>query len=155
MFAEIAMAMAMRSIQAVAIPPPACASVDLQAFPCPPGTVVQTFTDPAPLAEDDPGWDCRTMGNGVCGPGGDPVHPEAWTVDGYVRNEAAARCLAEKRSFGTDADCAALYEDDGVRWGQTVTVRCPDGSAVTDDLAVIVAWFTFSPEVVDRGCTYL
>lgn len=29
--------------------------------------IQRNFQD-APVAEDDPGWDCETMGNGVCGP---------------------------------------------------------------------------------------
>lgn len=35
-------------------------------------------TPAAPIQEDEPGWDCLTMGNRVCGPkAGDEV--EAWT----------------------------------------------------------------------------
>ncbi|GAA2812984.1 hypothetical protein GCM10010470_55520 [Saccharopolyspora taberi] len=32
-------------------------------------TIVPTLTEPDRTEEDEPGWDCRTMGNRLCGPG--------------------------------------------------------------------------------------
>ncbi|HEV2122950.1 MAG TPA: hypothetical protein VGW38_09265 [Chloroflexota bacterium] len=34
---------------------------------------------PAPIMEDDPRWDCRTMGNLTCGPGA--PHPAGYYGD--------------------------------------------------------------------------
>lgn len=131
---------------------PVCATADPTAFPCPAIPVAPLLEQATALAEDDPGWDCRTNGNGVCGYGYDPAYPGSWTVDGLPYNEAAARCVAAERSGLPHEDCGALYEDTGERSGLLVTVRCADGHAFTEDYTQAMAWFVFTPDARDRGC---
>lgn len=33
------------------------------------------------ISEDESGWDCATMGNGICGPS---IDPAAWDLGAYV-----------------------------------------------------------------------
>ncbi len=55
--------------------------------------------------EDEPGWDCRTMGNGVCGPG--QVHPAGC----YVRSGKRAGVLLRPWDAAMAAD--PHYRPDG------------------------------------------
>lgn len=145
MFSEIAIAFALRAAEATARTiPPACATIDATAFPCPDGTVVQTFTDPMPSiemdtdgvvrtyyppaeTEDDPGWDCRTQGNHVCGVGYDPDHPGNPTVYGVpvdtLRQAQALSCIIGS-ALGTGSD-SCLYFD-----GPTMNVLIDTGAAM-------------------------
>lgn len=41
---------------------------------------------PTPITEDDPRWDCATMGNGICGPTADTA--AAWEVFDYAGGPA-------------------------------------------------------------------
>jgi hypothetical protein len=43
-------------------------ALDLHTLASPPSPSSPAVT-PAPLQEDDPGWDCATMGDKLCGPG--------------------------------------------------------------------------------------
>lgn len=73
---------------------PLCATTDPVRFPCPAG-VPTTIVVPT---EDSPSWDCRYDGNGVCGVGHDPNHPDSWTVDGVPVDQATGVCAARVRS---------------------------------------------------------
>ena len=80
----------------------------------PPDPVTVSVTIPAwadaGLSEDDPGWNCLTMGNRVCGPEYGPVTTE----------------LADVLAEGDDPDRvweACVY----AATGDVLTIACPDG----------------------------
>lgn len=57
------------------------------------------------IQEDDPGWNCKTMGNGVCG-------PNFWNDPRYQSYDAAFTCFAE-----------IDYTYPNMAWGDRV-IRC-------------------------------
>lgn len=65
-------------------------------------------SEPVTITEDSPGWDCETMGNGICG----PVNGLPATLDGapIVTATDVAKC-ADRLGGMTDANlaqCASL-----------------------------------------------
>lgn len=63
------------------------------------------------ISEDDPRWNCLTMGNGVCGPDYRPVDAE----------------LSDALSEG---EVAKDYTSCLVREGDTTYIVCPDGQVL-------------------------
>lgn len=51
------------------------------------GRPSSSFTSVPPrITEDDPRWDCATMGNKVCGPAGAPAHADMAALSGWCAN---------------------------------------------------------------------
>lgn len=70
-----------------------------------PGEVTPDTDDATEVNEDDPGWDCRTMGNGVCGPGA------TYAAGCYVRRGVDARTMIRPWDAAMAAD--PHYRPDG------------------------------------------
>lgn len=69
------------------------------------------------IAEDDPAWNCLTMGNRTCGPDYVPVDAEM--------ADALMEASDQPVTYRWEA-CLADYGTDGA-----YTVVCPDGTVVT------------------------
>lgn len=70
------------------------------------------------IEEDDPRWDCATMGNKVCG-WKDPLLKQGW--------EPVSQELADALAEGEEAGSTRDWEDCLVRYGDTTWIRCEDG----------------------------
>lgn len=72
---------------------------------------------PPLMAEDDDGFDCRTMGNYVCGYGADRYHPEAITFLGEpvddLRTAHALSCTLGAAT-GAGSDSCLIFTDPAV-----------------------------------------
>lgn len=75
-------------------------------------TTSTTIDSDDPIFEDDPRWNCLTMGNHICGPNYQPV------------DQPLADALAE----GDKPDATTYdWESCLVSYGDTMIVVCPDG----------------------------
>lgn len=87
--------------------------------PEPTPTPTVTVTAPAQVAEDDPDWNCLTMGNHSCS-------PEDWKpVEESVLSDGSA--LLDVLTEGDRQDWTGCL----VRWGDTTKIVCPDGYVET------------------------
>lgn len=85
-------------------------------------TVTKTIAPTPTIEEDDPRWNCMTMGNRICGPDWEPVKPE----------------LGDALSEGSDKpftfrweDCKVKWEnEDGTAYSDATIVVCPDGDVI-------------------------
>jgi len=99
------------------------------------------WAEPVKIAEDDPGWDCRTMGNRLCGPasGFDTswisywTDPElGWASEYVVQNEMVwepvTSELGDALAEGSAPDATTRdWEACAVAYGETTVIACPDG----------------------------
>ncbi len=115
----------------------------------PDGTDVRLVSDPAPLDqdgpdEDQPGWDCRKQGNGVCGPGAD--HPAGC----YVRSGKRAGVMIRPWDAAMAADTHYRPDGCGVRTARDRAMdRRLDGTVgqlcAGNDRGGVTCWFADQP----------
>lgn len=93
----------------------------------PVNTPTVTVTASPTIHEDDPGWDCETMGNRVCGPAEPTIYVDgpAWSP---VTPELAD-ALAEGDDTAPENATTREWETCLVHGypGDAITVVCPDG----------------------------
>jgi hypothetical protein len=94
----------------------ACASPYAPQGGSPLPTTSTTIDNDDPIFEDDPRWNCLTMGNRTCGPNYQPV------------DQPLADALAEGAK-----DDATTYDWESclVAYGDTTIIVCPDGYVET------------------------
>lgn len=70
------------------------------------GRDAATHTQPVPLDDTSPGWNCATMGNRLCGaPGGSPVHLLTERIE-----EARRACADNVGPYvGIESQCVPDY----------------------------------------------
>lgn len=81
--------------------------------------VVLETVGTAAVQEDDPRWNCMTMGNRICGPNWKPVPQEL--------GDALAEGVSEAPENADTRDWEACLVDEG----DTTYIVCPDGYTMT------------------------
>ena len=76
-----------------------------------PSPVVSHTVSPSTISEDDPNWNCLTMGNKICGPTWETIKLHSTTELALKNSEDATQDWSK---------CLIHFDD-------TTTIVCPDG----------------------------
>lgn len=88
------------------------------------GTPTQS-TAPVVVEEDDPRWNCMTMGNKVCGPVFVPVSSIAGLGDALAEGDDATTPTGTNTAPTRNWEACMVWE------GDTTYIHCPDGFTTT------------------------